>query len=112
MKTLHYRGYQGAVEFEDGHLFVRVLHVDDVLVAQFDNAGEAHKIFRELVDGYLADCTEFGREPNKPFKGSFNIRIPPELHRRVAILSAESGISLNTWVSEAISEKAGQQSHH
>lgn len=105
MKTLQYKGYQGAVDFEDGALFVRVLHVDDVLVARFDAASEAELVFKTLIDEYLEDCKELGRDPTKPFKGTFNVRIGPELHRRAAMVSAECGLSLNAWVMDAISEK-------
>lgn len=105
MKTLYYKGYQGAVEFEDGSLFVRVLHIDDVLVARFTDSREADKVFHELVDEYIEDCKELGRSTSKPFKGTFNVRVGTELHRRAAMMSAESGVSLNAWVSDAIAEK-------
>lgn len=105
MKTLNYKGYQGAVEFEDGSLFVRVLHIDDVLVARFTDSREAEKVFHELVDEYIGDCKELGRSPSKPFRGTFNVRVGTDLHRRAAMMSSESGISLNSWVSDAIAEK-------
>lgn len=105
MKTITYKGYQASVEFDDGSLFVKVLHIDDVLVAECDSAKEAEAVARELIDDYLADCAEEGRDPAKPFKGSFNIRIAPDLHKRAAMEAAEEGVSLNSWISNAIQEK-------
>jgi predicted HicB family RNase H-like nuclease len=105
MKTLSYKGYQAIVEFEDGQLFVRVLHVRDLLVAECDAASDAQKAFEDLIDAYLEDCTELGKEPDKPFKGTFNIRVAPELHRQAAMLAAEQGVTLNKWVSSAVEEK-------
>jgi predicted HicB family RNase H-like nuclease len=106
VKTLTYKGYQASVEFEDGALFVKVLHLDDLLIGECDAASDAPNVLEELVEAYLADCAEAGRAPSKPFKGSFNIRIPSELHRKAAMQAAERGVSLNGWVQQALEEKA------
>ncbi|AQX36482.1 hypothetical protein B2D07_19840 [Desulfococcus multivorans] len=41
----------------------------------------------------------FGRRPQpiagKHFSGKFMVRVPPEVHRKLAIQAAESGVSLN-----------------
>ena len=39
----------------------------------------------------------------KPYSGKFMIRIPPELHRRLAFEAAEAGISLNRLASDKLS---------
>ena len=62
MKTLSYKGYQASVEFEDNVLFVKVLHIDDLLIAQCDSASEAQQEMEALVDEYLADCVQSGRD--------------------------------------------------
>ncbi|MFC3164997.1 type II toxin-antitoxin system HicB family antitoxin [Ciceribacter thiooxidans] len=105
MKTITYKGYQASVEFDDGSLFVKVLHIDDVLVAECDRASEAEAVARDLIDAYLADCEEEGREPAKPYKGSFNVRVSPDLHKRAAMNAAAEGLSLNGWIGHAIEEK-------
>ena len=40
--------------------------------------------------------------PEQPYKGSFNVRISPELHRTLAIYAMENGKSLNAAVEEAL----------
>jgi predicted HicB family RNase H-like nuclease len=105
MKTITYKGYQASVEYDDGTLFVKVLHIDDLLIAECDSASNAPKTMQELVDAYLDDCAELGREPTKPFKGTFNVRVGPELHKRAAITAAEEGVSLNSWVQSAVEAK-------
>ncbi|SDP07870.1 type II toxin-antitoxin system HicB family antitoxin [Phyllobacterium sp. OV277] len=105
MKTLQYKGYQASVEFEDGVLFVKVLHLDDVLIGQCDKASDAEPTLKRIIDEYLVDCRELEKEPSKPFKGSLNIRISPDNHRRAAIAAAEAGDSLNAWISSAVIEK-------
>jgi len=105
MKTIGYKGYQASVEYDDGVLYVKVLHIDDLLIGECLSAAEAPKVMQELVDDYLVDCAELGREPTKPFKGTFNVRVGPELHKRAAISAAEAGVSLNNWVQSALEEK-------
>jgi len=36
---------------------------------------------------------------NKKFSGKFSVRIPPEVHRHLAIQAAEEGVSLNRLIS-------------
>ena len=105
MKTIGYKGYQASVEYDDGVLYVKVLHIDDLLVGECMSATDAPKVMQELVDDYLADCAELGREPTKPFKGTFNVRVGPDLHKRAAMSAAEEGLSLNSWVQSALEEK-------
>lgn len=105
MKTVSYKGYQASVEYEEGTLFVKVLHISDLLVAECDKASEAEGAARALIDDYLETCRELGRNPEPPFKGSFNVRMTPEQHRKVAMAAAEDGVSLNAWVCQAVTEK-------
>jgi predicted HicB family RNase H-like nuclease len=102
MTVLRYKDYQGAVTFEDGHLVIQILHIDDLITTECDRASDAQKAFEELVEDYLATCAELKKEPSKPFKGSFNIRISPALHKRVAMVAAERDESLNALVIHAL----------
>ena len=114
MTTLNYHGYQGSIEYEDGQLIIQLLHIDDFITTICDSAGQAEAAFHELVDDYLATCEETGRAPEKPFKGSLNIRMLPELHRRAAMAAASAAVSLNAWIvracEAAISASAPPQS--
>jgi predicted HicB family RNase H-like nuclease len=47
-------------------------------------------------------CKELGKEPNKPYKGTFNIRISPDLHKEAAFFAASRNISLNDFIKTAI----------
>lgn len=105
MKTVNYKGYQAQVEYDDGALFVKILHISDLLVAECEKASEVEDVAKDLIDTYLEDCRELGKPPEKPFKGSFNIRVTPEMHKRAAMAAVNGSISLNSWVSQAIEEK-------
>ena len=54
------------------------------------------------VDDYLVMCSSEGIEPEKAYKGSFNIRIPPELHRKAVIAAAARQMFLNSFVESSI----------
>lgn len=63
---------------------------------------------RQVVAEVVADLLENDEpvpEPlaEKSFSGRFMVRIPPELHRRLAIEAAESGISLNRLAADKLS---------
>lgn len=53
MTALHYKEFQGSVEFEDGRLIVRILHIDDLVMTEIDSAAMAQAAFQELVDDYV-----------------------------------------------------------
>lgn len=63
---------------------------------------ELEEMFHQSVDNYLEMCREFGKEPDKEFKGKFNVRIPPMLHRAAAYYAKKQEISLNDFVIAAI----------
>lgn len=88
-------------------MFIKVLHIDDLLLAECQTAQEVEPTVMALIDDYLVTCAANGKEPAKPFKGSFNVRIDPDLHKKAAWRAAESGQSLNAFVSNAIEEKVG-----
>jgi predicted HicB family RNase H-like nuclease len=105
MTTLRYKDYQGSVAYEDGTLVLQILHIDDFITTECDSAADVQTAFEALVDDYLATCAEVGKEPNRPFKGSFNVRVSPELHRRAAMTAADEGVSLNAWVERAMAQR-------
>ncbi|MBU6196685.1 MAG: type II toxin-antitoxin system HicB family antitoxin [Cyanobacteria bacterium REEB446] len=47
-------------------------------------------------------CEAQGRKPEKIFKGSFNIRIKPEIHRQISIMAAEKDINVNKFISDIL----------
>ena len=51
---------------------------------------------------FIPYCENFGREPAKPCKGSFNVRIGPELHRHALIAAKENNLNLNEFVKRSI----------
>ena len=58
--------------------------------------------FHESVDFYTETCLQTNNSPEKPYKGTFNFRISPDLHRKAAIFALNNKISLNSFVEKAI----------
>lgn len=58
------------------------------------------------LKAFLDMCAEDGVEPRKHFSGKFNLRVPPDLHQRLAAQAAARGKSINAWVVELLSECA------
>jgi predicted HicB family RNase H-like nuclease len=60
----------------------------------------ALKGIREIVQGVIKDMSQTGEEIPEPiackrYSGKFMVRVPPEVHRNLAIQASESGVSLN-----------------
>ncbi len=69
----------------------------------------ALKGIRAVVTEVLYDMKKNGESPPQPlslrsFSGKFVVRIPPEVHRELAIRAAEEGISLNRFISSKLSQ--------
>lgn len=104
MTLMSHRGYLGSVEFDqDERIFYGKLEFIRALVSyEATDAEGLLGAFREAVDDYIADCEERGMPPEKPLKGSFNVRVGPDLHRRAVIAAAQAGVSLNAFTARAL----------
>ena len=101
---LEYKGYYGTVEYSavDKVLFGKLIGINSLVSYEGISVNNLKKDFENAVDDYLEMCSEAGIEPEKAYKGSFNVRISPELHKKLALYSALHGQTLNSTVEEAI----------
>ena len=102
--VLEYKGYVGTVEFSasDNVLFGKVLGVNGLISFEGDSIHKLKEDFEGAVDDYLEICAENGLTPEKAYKGNFNVRVSPDLHRKLVLFSAAHGQTLNSTVEEAI----------
>jgi predicted HicB family RNase H-like nuclease len=107
MNYLQYKGYTGCFTYDsDADIFHgEVLDLNDVITFQGRSIDELKAALEDSVEDYLDFCAVEGKTPEKPFSGRFNLRIPPEMHRRAAVEAGKSRESLNAWVTKVI-EKA------
>jgi len=101
---LHYKNYTGSVEFSEGDAVFhgKVIGIKSLISFEGDSVGAITVDFHKAIDEYLKFCAANGKEPEKPFKGSFNIRISADLHRKLALTASARGVSLNALVEDAI----------
>lgn len=102
--TLEYKGYVGTIEFSepDNLFYGKVMGIRSLISYEGTTAQELVKDFHGAIDDYLALCAEKGIEPERAYKGSFNIRISPELHKTAAVYAASRQVSLNSLVEAAL----------
>ena len=101
---LEYKGYHASIEYDAAdEIFVgTVFGITDSLNFHGTSVKELKEMFEQSIDNYLELCEKIGKCPEKEFKGSFNIRITPELHKRAALEAAKQKITLNQYVMRAI----------
>ena len=109
--TMEYNGYHAKVEYDgQDNIFVgTVIGLNDMLGFHGASVGELMASFQNCVDNYLSWCAEAGKNPEKEFKGVFNVRISPDAHREAAMGAAMDGITMNQFVAEAIEEKIARR---
>ena len=105
---IKYKGYAGLVEFdgEDKMFFGRVMDITDVLTFEGVTVEELENDFHAVIDEYLDFCKEIGKEPERPFSGRFIVRMPPELHRSIAVKAKSNHKSINAWVTKVLADAA------
>jgi len=103
---MQYKGYYGSIEFsaEDELFCGKLAFISDLVLFEAGDAKGLKAAFHEAVDDYLDLCAEQGRDPDTPFKGSFNIRPGRELHARAALLARQRDLPLNALVSAALAD--------
>jgi predicted HicB family RNase H-like nuclease len=107
MKDLmQYKGYYGSVHFDDKDTIFhgKIEFIRALVSYEATDAKGLKKVFKESVDDYLAMCDSQKIKPEMPFKGSLNVRLGPELHRRVAIAAQHHHLSINKFISETLDQ--------
>ena len=104
MDLLKYKDYEGTAELDMTRRVCRgrILFIDDVVTYEATSPEFLQQEFEAAVDDYLQTCIRVGKEPQRPFKGLFNVRVPAPLHRSAALRATRDGISLNEVVVSAL----------
>lgn len=94
---LTYKGYRGSVSFsgEDKVFYGKVLGIRDSVSFEGTDVKQLEEDFHNVVDDYLDACKAAGRDPDKEFRGVFNVRIKPELHKKAYYYALDHHMTLN-----------------
>jgi len=101
---MKYKGYIGYVEYDDEAKIFHgeVIGLKDIITFQGETVNELEKAFRESIDDYFIWCKERGENPEKAFSGTFNLRIPPDLHAQLVLQAKALGTSLNSYITQTL----------
>jgi len=103
---MKYKGYIGHVEYDDEAKIFHgeVVGLKDIITFQGSSVDELEDAFRESVEDYLAWCKKRRERPEKTFSGTFNLRISPDLHAKLAIYAKSLGVSLNAFIAQTLNQ--------
>ena len=104
MDILKYKEYEGTAELDMARGVCRgkLLFIDDLVTYESTTPQRLQREFEAAVDDYLQTCAEIEKEPQRPFRGLFNVRVPSSLHRAAAVRAACDGVALNDVVVRAL----------
>ena len=69
------------------------------------NPKELRSEFKKSLQVFLTVSNEKGIEPRRNYSGKFNLRIPADLHEKLAIVAQAEGKSINTVAQEALQQR-------
>jgi len=107
--TMRYGDFLATIQFSEaaGCFGGRIEGIDDLISFEGCSVEDLRRAFHEAVDDYQDLCRSTGKLPQRSYKGSFNVRIHPELHRRASLKCRQIGISLNQLVKIALEKEVG-----
>lgn len=105
---LRHEGYLAEVGYEDGDALMHGVVTNARAVLHFAgrDIAELKAALADTIADYRDWCRDRGVEPEKPYSGTLSLRIPPDLHRRVAEQAAKAGESVNRFIVERLEEVA------
>ena len=108
MNHLEYKGYFGSIEYskENKCLYGKVLGMTrDLIEYEGSTIEDLENDFKAGIESYIEGCNDLGIKPRKGYNGILNIRIPSEIHSRIAIYAENHGTSINSFIRESIEKR-------
>ncbi len=108
---MSYRGYKGYFEYDEkADIFHgQIIGIRDVITFQGRSIDELKIALKDSIDDYLEMCDQEEKSPDKPFSGKFSLRLPPEVHSKVAQAAASAHKSINSWITDVVENNLEKQ---
>ena len=95
----------------EGKIYVAKIPELDGCMSHGKTELEALRNVERATEGWMKTAKEFGMEipepiPQREFSGHFNVRVPQDVHRKLALLATEEKVSLNHLVSHILAKAA------
>ena len=86
---IEHKGYFGTVEYsaEDNILYGQVVGIRGLISYEGNSIDELKADFAEAIDDYLIECEAVGKKPQQPYNGQLDVKISPDLHKKLQIYS-------------------------
>ena len=107
MNTMTLDGYNAKIEYDPEIDMFRgeILGLTGGADFYGETPEELRAEFKKSLIVFLEVCKEKGIEPRRSYSGKFNLRIPPELHEKLAMTAQAEGKSINTLAQEALAQR-------
>lgn len=105
--TMTFKGYHGSVEIspEDNILFGQLLFISPLVNYEAETAKGLEAAFKGAVNSYLTDCIQQKISPEKPCKGSLNVRLGHDLHLAASVAAYQASTSTNEFIKRAVQQQ-------
>jgi len=106
--TLKYKNFIATIKYseEDEAFIGKIEGINSVVSFEGQSVQELKDAFRDAVEDYLDFCKRKGiTDIRKTYNGVLNIRIPSEIHSRVAMYARSQGTSINAFIRDSIERK-------
>lgn len=102
--VLKYKDYYARIAFDPSAdaFHGRVIGMQDVIDFYGRTPEELREEFKNSVEEYLEWCAEEGTKPEKTWQGKLTLRVDEDLRRRLAVIAAASGDSINSWITSLL----------
>ncbi len=97
--TLEYKGFRSKIEYSaDDNLFVgRLIGIRDIVTFHGETVADLRQEMEATVDFHIEVCEKFGNKPKKQYSGKVMLRLPNQLHEKIAEAAEAAGKSINEW---------------
>jgi len=104
---LKYNGFIATIKYseEDEAFIGRIEGINSVVSFEGQSVEELKSAFKDAVESYVDFCNRKGIMQKKSYTGVLNIRIPSEIHNRVAWYAKNHGTSINAFVRDSIERR-------
>ena len=101
---MQYKDYFCSIHYndEDKIFYGKVEYIRSLISFEGEDITSLRSSFEEAIEDYLALCREKEIDPEKPFKGTFNVRVGSQLHRQAVLFAQQRGLNLNKLVTDAL----------
>ena len=107
MNIMTLDGYSAKIQYDDELDIFRgeILGLSGGADFYGKNPQELREEFQISLRVFLDVCKEKSIEPRRNYSGKFNLRIPPDLHEKLAIVAQAEGKSINSLAQEALQHR-------